>query len=290
MLPALVSPPVVFAIERANVDLVLFALTMLVINLMERSFLFRTMGYAVAEVAALLKYYPIVLIVLAAQERMSRAILIVLLGALAFAAYIWTNWALVREIIEVIPLLSNGSIGFGADLLVQRVGDIAYQSAGIHLPFVIVKSTLIAAVVATAFAISLRPAMSNALKGLVVRELHCLIAGSLLLCFCFFATLNVGYREIFALLILPGLIASAEASTDRWAAIAWGAAADAVLLLMWTQPTVLNASPESVAIGYVIIRETIWWIIVTLLLAAAICFLGFSPTWRQFSSRCRHAH
>ncbi len=286
MLPALVSPPVLFAIERANVDLLMFALTMLVIVLMERSFPLRVAGYAVAEVAALLKYYPLVLIGFVVQERLNRSIVIVLLVALTFGAYVYINSNLVLKIFQAVPLLASGNVAFGADTLVQSIRNIVHQTAGIQLPFSILKSIFIAAAVLMAFAISSQTAMSSALERLAPRELHCLTAGSLLLCFCFFAAVNLPYREVFALLVLPGLVASAETEDKRLGAVAWAVAADAVLVVLWTQPQFPASATALVSVGYATIREAARWFMVTILMATVICFFDRTQSWRQLTSRC----
>ena len=51
-----------FAMERANIDLLMFVMAMLVARL-------RFIGYAVALLAGMLKFYPIVLLVIAVRDR-----------------------------------------------------------------------------------------------------------------------------------------------------------------------------------------------------------------------------
>ena len=58
-----VSSATMFALERANVDLLMFVMAMLAVRL-------RTTGYAVSLLAGMLKFYPIVLLVLAVRERL----------------------------------------------------------------------------------------------------------------------------------------------------------------------------------------------------------------------------
>ncbi len=75
---ATVSSTTMFAMERANVDLLMFVMAMLVVRL-------RFAGYAVALLAGMLKFYPIVLLVAAVRERVMLCIAIwaVALGAVA---------------------------------------------------------------------------------------------------------------------------------------------------------------------------------------------------------------
>ncbi len=257
MLFALVSPPVFFAAERGNVDLLMFALTMVVVVLIDRAYVFRLVAYAAAEAGAFLKYYPLSLVALASRERPTRAIVIVLMSLLAFALYIWSDFDLIRKIYRAVPVVTSktdltpvalGSVwysgdGFGADLLTQVVTAFAVRQLGAQLPSAAFKLPLVAAAAAMAFILGRRPAMSRALNALSPRELHCLIAGSLIICFCFFSGSNVGYRAIFLLPVVPGLIAAAKTLPARRASFAWALMTDAVLILIWTMPTDLSSLP-----------------------------------------------
>jgi hypothetical protein len=60
---ATVSSATMLAIERANVDLLMFVMAMLVVRL-------RVTGYLVALLAGMLKFYPIVLLISAVRERL----------------------------------------------------------------------------------------------------------------------------------------------------------------------------------------------------------------------------
>ena len=65
-----VSSVVMFALERANVDIIIFMFAMLAVTLTRRSAPLRMLGYAVALFAGMLKFYPITLLILAARERL----------------------------------------------------------------------------------------------------------------------------------------------------------------------------------------------------------------------------
>ena len=131
----------------------------------------------------------------------------------------------------------SGDIGFGADLLTQVVITLANRGLGAQLPSTAVKPSLIVAAVLIAFFLARRPVTSRALKVLSPRELHCLVAGSPIIWFCFFLGANVGYRAIFLLFVLPGFFAAARGHPEKWAAFACAVATDAVLILIWALPT-----------------------------------------------------
>jgi hypothetical protein len=61
VLLATMSTMVVFALERANTDVLLFMLALSAVFLAEGRLAARLLGYCVALLAALLKYYPIML-------------------------------------------------------------------------------------------------------------------------------------------------------------------------------------------------------------------------------------
>ncbi len=64
-----VSSATMFALERANVDLLMFVMAMLAVRL-------RTTGYAVSLLSGMLKFYPIVLLILAVRERLVTCLVI----------------------------------------------------------------------------------------------------------------------------------------------------------------------------------------------------------------------
>jgi len=66
------STSVAFGVERANNDLVLFALASVAAALASRTPVLRLIGYAAAMMAGLLKYFPMSLLALTTQERPGR--------------------------------------------------------------------------------------------------------------------------------------------------------------------------------------------------------------------------
>lgn len=68
---ATISGSVAFALERGNVDLIIFVLTAVVARLVPLRLWLRCVGYAIAVLAALLKFYPAVLLLTAVRERIA---------------------------------------------------------------------------------------------------------------------------------------------------------------------------------------------------------------------------
>ena len=87
---AVFSSATILALERANADLVLFAVAVFAGMCLERRLAARVIGYCAILLAGLLKFYPLVMLILLARERVARCIAlglaaVALLGGLAFA-------------------------------------------------------------------------------------------------------------------------------------------------------------------------------------------------------------
>jgi hypothetical protein len=87
VLAATLSTMVVFALERANPDILLFIMAVATGVLAECRLFFRLLGYFVALAAVLLKYYPIMVLTIVFRERRSIFIAIVAVSAGSLAAF-----------------------------------------------------------------------------------------------------------------------------------------------------------------------------------------------------------
>src|SRR5207237_4293122 len=102
VLAATLSTMVVFALERANADVVLFLLALAAGCLAERGPAARMIGYGLALLSALLKYYPIMVLVVLFRERIAvfAAVALAATGALGvfwagFAVAIVLRWGVI---------------------------------------------------------------------------------------------------------------------------------------------------------------------------------------------------
>ena len=108
VLVSLASPSLLFALERANQDLIMFAIIVVAILLLERTTAARVAGSAAIILAALLKFYPIVLLLLLLRER-PRTFLVVTVGGLVimiacFGRIVMSFWRPSRTSTSRIPL------------------------------------------------------------------------------------------------------------------------------------------------------------------------------------------
>jgi hypothetical protein len=247
---ASVSSATMFALERANVDLLMFAMAVLAVRL-------RAGGYAVALLAGMLKFYPIVLLILAVRERLATCLAVwtVALGVIA----LW----LVLDVHDVLRGLANLDITRLFDANVFGAHNLPYGLAGMAG----LSTTSAAALQALLFVAMAGIAMALARRApraaLTEPEAAFLLAGSVLLVTCFVIAENVAYRAIYCLFVLPGL----TALRGYWRAIAW-----LIVLLMWN-----NALRRAIGYDYWLLRELAWWVVMTLLLSLLLRLVWESP-------------
>lgn len=190
----LCSSPVLLAIDRANVDLVVFVLfAPLVSCLLDQRSAVRYLAPCLVAVAAALKYYPAAagLVLLAAPPRNLRLYVAFALAALVLAfAGVRSD---LREFGQLAPQ-PGGLLSFGAMAVAQTQGWHGW-----------VPKLVCIALGATAFGWFWR---SRPLEGWEVAPeqrsdwLH-FVLGAVLLTGCFFTSLNFGYRWIFAIWMAP---------------------------------------------------------------------------------------
>jgi hypothetical protein len=265
---AAISSTTMFAMERANIDLLMFVMAMLVARL-------RFIGYVVALLAGMLKFYPIVLLVTAMRERavMCLAICTIALGAIAL-------WFAVdgTEILRAIANIGsnppfddnvfgahNLPFGIAAAVGLPRSGAMALE--------------VLLLVVMAGVAIAL--ARRTRINALTDAEAAHLLIGAALLVSCFLFVQNVSYRAIYLLLVLPAFIVS-------WRSAAWVA-----VLLMWNSGLRLainrvaawfgiSTAPDGTLHSAVwLLREVAWWAVITLLAALLLRLMWESQAVRE---------
>jgi hypothetical protein len=254
-----VSSATMFALERANVDLLMFVMAMLAVRL-------RTTGYAVSLFAGMLKFYPIVLLVLAVRERPVTCLVIWAVAACAVAVWFALDGIEVLRGVANIPSTHPFDDNvFGARNLPFGVAELAGLS---HAWAMVLQVLLLAIVLGIAVKMSRRVQV----HALTDMEREYLLAGSVLLVGCFVMAQNVSYRGIYLLFVLPVLVAC-------WRGAAW-----LILLLMWNgalRPGI-DAMAEwpslaGIPTGFWLLHELAWWGVITLLAALLLRLVWESP-------------
>jgi hypothetical protein len=300
MLAAALSTMVVFALERANFDILLFALALGVGLSTECRASIRLIGYCLTVVAAFLKYYPLMILIGVFRERLAMAFAVCLIIAGALVAF----WAVYHvELAKELPNIPGGPYNtdlFAAKNLPFMVGEIVEQIAApstLAAPLGrVVTGGLYAALVASGVILCRQMlrfvGLRTALAALPNLERTLLVIGSAVISGCFFAGQSIGYRGVFFLLVLPGLLALSRSSGRDVRKLALGASI-LIVLLMWSDCVRLAIDRRlehvpgfelmfgNLKILFWLIRELGWWWTVSFMLAVLVDFLWVSPVVRM---------
>jgi hypothetical protein len=296
------STMVVFAVERANPDIILFMMA-LITGFLAAGFLpARLLAYLTALFAALLKYYPLTLLILSFRERvgvfLANGLVTVGLIALFLAAYlpdIARGWPLIPVGSYFTDLFAAKNLPFG---LAEFVFVLSGRSPN-TLSFTLLGAALYGVLVLNLALIcrflvarsALRPTFSRILG----YERIFLVVGSALIVGCFFAGQSVGYRGIFLLFVLPGLLAIARIATDSALQRLCRTTAIVLVLLMWEEcvrtglkaiSAWLDIPPLAETLSHITLwlgRELAWWWIVSVMTAFLLSLLAGSETVRGFA-------
>jgi hypothetical protein len=300
-LPALIlatlSTMVVFAVERANPDLIIFMIALAAGYLALVSSRARFLGYGAALFAGLLKYYPLTLLLLTLRERIStffRLNAAALCLILAFAA-IYRS-----EIERGLPTIASGIYYgdmFAAQNLPFGLAETLEGAAGRHHALgLALYAVFFLLCAANSARLALRGEIDRSLARLAPPESIFLAIGGILIIGCFFAGQNVGYRGIFLLFVLPGLLALARNAAGKGTERLAKALSRVVLVLMWGEFFRTNmifalrgsgfgeTAILAAWLGFWLLRELAWWWSISVLVALVLGLLRQSESARWLSS------
>lgn len=293
---AAVSTMVVFAVERANVDVIIFPLVVAMLFLLCRKLPYRVLGLAIGFLAGAIKYYPFILLGLIVKERLRTAVAfgvgLLLAGGLFFRVYA----DLIERTLQLIPFNTAFIDMFGAKNVLYGSFELFRERFPVPAQAAEYAVTTVALMVLTVFALLVwiwrHSTIRTALFRMEELSLLALMAGSIVLVVCFFFPgQNVGYRGIFLLLLLPGLGALGR---DRAAGVAARVARLSVAtipILMWSEAIRLwlhlvatgNYPPPAFTLMHVLVepidlaawgmREIVWWLLIGFL---TLLLLGFA--------------
>ena len=293
-LVATMSSATATAVERGNIDLLMFVMVATGAVLWTGGFARRVAGYALFLAAGLLKLYPLVLLALLLRERIGRCIALGVLAAAVLAAFLL---AYHDELVRMRHNIPSGwffTAGFGAVNLPNEVGlhalHVAERAGTLpaaearrftYLVPLILLLLLTLEASTRAAVLARRADLRGGFAALPARHAALLVAGALVLCGCFFAGQSVLYRGIFLLLPLPGLLHLSRSIASRagrtgamsccaiivflmwWPSIQWGVTA---LGLGDTRPG------HGTALGYAAwaVNGVAWWWLIGVLLAVLL--------------------
>lgn len=265
------SSATVFALERGNNDLVLFALAAGGAALALRGSALRLVGYALILLAGLLKYYPMAAMLSVCRERLPRFISVALASIAITAAFVAITWHDLVRALAIIPIGSFSEDMFGAVIVAGRITDQFILSPALKTA-IRLSMTLVS--FAAALYLSRRRQMATALDRLTPRERSFLMVGALMVSGCFFTAQNIGYRAVHLLLVLPSLLALGRGPNHRL----FLAAALSCLALLWSiwWRTLVSVPPVSYLTWT--LREAMWWFLITVLDGCVLAMVFQSPT------------
>jgi hypothetical protein len=288
---ALCSGAVIWALETANLDVVLFCLAVVGLWLVLAGRVLGFAGYALFALGGALKFYPAVLLALSLRERCGRFALIAASLAVAGVLFLMRYGQGAATALAMLPRAMPFHGVFGAldwpfGLVLLRFSPVltlepsgpqyawAMHQPGVALYLVIASQLLLAAGLYAAY--RLAASYEAPLAALPEAERLFLVAGALICAFCFFTAQNLDYRAIFLLLTLPAL---QVLPTSGWLRAA-------ILLLLWEGacryalavcgPPLLGKFGVYPGIVFWMLREYAWWFTIVRLTAIAIAWLRAS--------------
>ena len=278
---AALSPMTVYALERANCDLVIFLLIVggCVLDRAPRPWRFGC--YALYLLAGLLKYYPLVLLVLMVRERRREAVAGAAIAALVVLGLAGFDHADLAKALANIPALSYYFGSFSAQDLPFGFAEAVGAPDLRHMISVLLLSMLAALAVARARR-TLR-LLDMAAIDWNGEEALCLLVGALLVAACFFAGQNINYRGIYFVLVMPGLVRFYRSAGEPAIRQFLARMIAAVLFVAWEQPMrrTIDAIAAAIFGQWLSLRielllwigcELVWWWLVAGL--AAIILRG----------------
>jgi len=301
---ATLSTMVAFAVERGNPDLMIFMLALAMGYLALRSSRWRFFAYGVGLVAGLLKYYPLTLLALTVRERVSTFVVV---NVVALALVVAFAAGYHADIARGLPTIASGiyygdmfaakNLPFGIAETVLGSGDAtAADASPPHLLGLVLEALLLLFCAANSARLIRGSGLRQGLATLTPRESIFLAIGGVLIIGCFFAGQNVGYRGIFLLLVLPGLLAVARNAPDKATQGLLKFASVLIVLLMWGEFFRTNlifalrgfhlgeGAVLAGWLGFWLLRELAWWWAISVLAAATLWLLSQSPVGRWASS------
>jgi hypothetical protein len=304
----------IFALERGNMDLVMFLLIICAGRCWLGSFPARFAGYGLIALAGLLKFYPLVLFLLFLRERVSSFIMLCVGSFGLLAAFAWHFQGQLREMAKNIPTFPNFNITFGylqfpfglsiaLRWILENVGmRNAFVLSCLQSPLFRVEILCLLALLVVIVAARLvrTTDFRSAFIALAPDERGYLVIGAALIGGCFFAGQNDSYRGIHFLFALPGLLALSARAPTRAVRVLFRVTTVAVLFVMWgiaIQQIVTGLSGGSsdpiggsvAAYVYWIIRELSWWWIVSVFVGVLACFVAESGVWRSIAAYLKDA-
>jgi hypothetical protein len=297
---ATLSPATSFAVERGNIDLLVFVIATAAGVLVLRPLRGRVAAYAMIVIAGLLKFYPLVLMVLTLRER-PRVFLWV--NAAAAAVVLATGVYFHAELVKMalnLHMYNSGTIGahYLPDRIAGMVGTALPPGFSLRPVELAIFAALFLAMAGLFFRMVSWRNFRVALARLPEPEKMFLVIGAALIAGCFFILSSNGYRAIHLLFTLPGLLAMAHMAVDMRVRKVAVQAYVLVIALTWadffnweglfrqTLASWIGDDASTAVVRFLrLLSQIAWWQVATLFIAILIgcCsnWLEVVPEWRR---------
>jgi hypothetical protein len=301
---AVTSTMVCFALERNNIDVWIYLTIISSILIFTRSNSARYFSYILFMAAGLLKYYPFVLFGLALRERTVVFWLIAALSLVGLSIFVEVFWG---ELARELPNIPTGSaftdvVGFTniiRGFLMIREGRVDGPLPGDK--FVIIAWQIVGGALMLAWAMRLgcRPGFVAALDQLGESDLVWLVVGCLIMGGCYMLIPNVGYRGIYLLIVLTGLLALKRSCPDPSTRLELSLTATSIVPLMWMEgirnwaSMLIDSATTSpyirtgVWVWFWMLREFMWLALAHVMLAVVFVFATKSAVGAATLGRLR---
>lgn len=295
---AMLSTVTTFALERANLDVLVFVLMAIAGWHRQSAWRGRALSYVLFFLGGAIKLYPFALLLTVVREapRVALAVgtIFSVLLTLILALYSDDFW----KILNLLPPFDMGasdvnsayrSDDFGAYLLpTWSASALGYAGAG-----TVVLGALIASFGAFALRLSRHVRSMFTAADWNQQDLYFLLIGSIVLTGCFLVQSNMSYRFIFGILLVPGLFDLRRRAESGFLRAVFSIALWLTLWCMWREmfsawleEGIATASEPArtllahlVGAGFFIGRELVWWFLASVMAAIVLAFVSVSPPW-----------
>jgi hypothetical protein len=295
------SSATVYGMERANLDLLLFVLAVAAATLLAQPGRTRLLGYPLLLLAAVIKYYPVVtLLVMAKERRRVFAWVAAGCGAVLAAFFAVYHHDIARSLGQV-PGGVYFAEGFGAVNLPRGLAQLVLPAPALADWRQGLGDVLLLGLGVWTLYRARRWVLDTDLRDRFTRlaeaERMPLVVGALVLVGCFLAAQNIYYRAVFILMTLPGLLAltrpRGEPPRGAAAASLFRQLAATVLVMTWGEtvrhqfvsrlepPSGLTGLWRAADLAFWLVREVAWWNVIALLAALLWWFARQSPLLRR---------
>jgi hypothetical protein len=294
---ACASPMVIYALERANSDVLIFIMLVVAGVLCTGPLANRILCYALMLLAGLFKYYPLAVLLTALRERPRTFVAITALVGLCTAAVFFgfreEQFAVVKSLPPWTSGISAGKIPFVGTLKAAKLFPGLQQFAFFPaLPYTIMLALLIITA-AQVLRLAGNRNVVSAFSGMAPQDSIFLVIGAALIVAFFFAGRSDQYKGIHLIFVVAGLLAMRRVANSPAARAMVTQTVIIVVFLMWDLFFRHPLDSEQPGLGYAVyglVREVLWWRLAAVLLAMLAIFGAkselFASLW-QWRARTR---